>query len=361
MSAASHRRGLLSSLRVLLFVAGLAAAACGHPEPTGHPISGSTKTAPPPLPVPSISSTASISGKAIVMEVVPSSRSLILKATHILLVKVEASTAGPYQPPGSGVGQRSVHLRLALDEVLKGTLRQAAGAKVEIDVKQTMQGFTWGPLPGIWSEASIDPGARLVVLASTASDDAAVVLNDPAAFLVSPPEGALADARIARQAEDGHFDLAAVLALAKPQAPALQALFADWLWERHGAAAMASFDAFDRLAAFLEEPGLHLVARTTLVMALTTAVQQRTPPPEKHLARLAVALFRLLGLKEAAPQHDNLVSTYLPNLLRAADPPSPPPDVVFRDYPGEKAKAQQAVQGHRGAASTAALQAWLAR
>ncbi|APR88254.1 hypothetical protein A7982_13603 [Minicystis rosea] len=289
----------------------------------------------------------------------PRSRSSILRATRILVASVTSVQASPWSPRPPNNEERMVALSLKLEEVVKGPITQHPGDSIAIDVKQVRAAVPWGPMPGVWSNQSIDPGTRVVAFGKIDSDDAAVTLGDSGCAALLPPEEALADVHLAAQAEAAHFDLAHLLSLARRAASALGAPFADYLWARHEAEALSTVSAFESLAAFLEDPALSHVTRTTLVMKLSTAIDMAEPPVPKHASRFAITLFRLLALPEAARLHDNLVGTYLPNLLGLGSPHPRLVEDVFHDHPQDGAKARAALQHHRGTQSTAALLAWL--
>lgn len=295
------------------------------------------------------------------MEVLQSSRSLILRASHILVVRVDSADPKPWSKLPDGNEERIVALELHLEEIVKGQVSQKAGDTVHVEAKQVQAGFAWGPMPGIWSNAPIEPGTRLVAFAHTASEDAAAALNDPGGVQLLSTEEALVDVQLAARIDAGKLDLAAAIALARPQAAAVQHLFADYLWAHYEAVAMASIEKFELVAGFLEEPALHRLARATLLMTLATAVQAPEPPALKHVSRLAIAMFHLLALPEAGDLHDNLVGTHLPNLLDITNKDARPPSEVFEDHPAERARAIQIVGAYHGGEPSAPLLAWLGR
>src|SRR2546421_12684334 len=96
-------------------------------------------------------------------QIVPSSPSIVLRATHILLIRVEASTFGEWLPAPRGGVSRAVDLTLKLEEVLKGTTDEQPDDQVRIEVTQFATGTTRiMPMPGAWSNHKLDPGTRLV-------------------------------------------------------------------------------------------------------------------------------------------------------------------------------------------------------
>jgi hypothetical protein len=291
------------------------------------------------------------------MDVQPSSRSLLLRATHILVAHVQTAHEGPWTQHDDGTEDRTVSLVLVLDEVAKGHVTQRPGEAFSLDVKQVRMGEAWGPMPGVWSPFPVTPGTPALAFGRTSSEDAAVVFNDAGCAQLTTPAAALIDVHLAVQIDAAGLDPAGAVALATPQEASVQNLFADYLWARCEASAMADIARFEPIARFLEDPALNRVARTTLVMALPTSVL--AGPSLPHVSRLAVTFFHLLGAPYAADLHDNLVGTYLPNLLDVANKDARTADQVFADHPGEKARALQAVTAYRGSQPTAPLLQWL--
>jgi hypothetical protein len=296
-------------------------------------------------------------------EVQPESRSMILRATHILVVRIDAADDPPWTPrPAGSVGEeRMIHLRLAIEEIVKGVVKEKPGDVVDVAAKQARVEFGWGPMPGIWSNSLVDPGTRVVAFSSTTSEDAAVVLDDPAGIRLLPPPFALLDVHVAAQIEQTNADLAGAAAILKKDGEGLADLAVEYLWERYGIAALADVSKFETVAALLEEPKLSGTARNTLLMTVSSAVRGHEPPKTKHVSRLAVAMFHLLAMPEAKDLHDNLVGTHIPNLLGLQHGGDRTADQVFEDHPAEKARALQAVQSYKGAQPTAPLLDWLTR
>jgi hypothetical protein len=244
--------------------------------------------------------------------------------------------------------------------VVKGQANQRLSDVVRLEVKQLRNPFGFRPVPGVWSTVPIDPGKRLVVFGRSSSEDAAAAMSDSNCMLVVSAEEALTDIHLAAQADSNRLDLSALLALAKPAAASLDWLFADYLWARYETDAMSDITKFDQIATFVEDPRLGQVAKTTMVMALTTDVGMLEPP--SHVDRLVILLFRLLDAPEFMSQHGNLVGTYLPNLLgitsgvhqRSASE-------VFHDQPVERRRAEHAIHSYKGDQPVEPLIEWLRR
>jgi hypothetical protein len=246
---------------------------------------------------------------------------------------------------------------LKLEELLKGHLIEQSGDLVKIEAKQVRNRFSLQPPPGVWSNIVINPGTRLVAFGASTSSTASAVVNDPDCLLLVPAGEALTEVRLALQNESNFSDLGRLLSSARPAAQQLGWLFGDYLWARHGAEAMADITKFNEIATFLEEPKLGKDARTTMLMAITTQVAMQEPP--NHIDRLAITLFRLLNMPEAEKLHDNLVGTYLPNLLGLNGGVSlRRPSDVFRQQPTEREKAERATRSYKGQQPVAPLLDW---
>lgn len=292
-------------------------------------------------------------------QVSPNSRSLILRATHVLVLQVIDVDERPWTPRAAGGEERAPVLQVRLDEVIKGRIDQTPGQSVRVQARQVRLGEAWGPMPGVWSNVRLDPGLRLVAFSISGSRDAAALLSDPAAVALLPTETALPDVhRVARTAQLG---LAGLLAEARKDAPAMGYLFADYLWAKYQAESLADFKSFNAMLTAVEWPELNTVARSTLLMAIPDAVLGVDPPVTRHIDRLAVCMVRLLALPAAKALHDNIVGTFLPNLVDAGNPKSRPPASVFVDYPQDLAQLLQVAKLHAGNDQAAAFLAWAKR
>src|SRR5437868_463084 len=69
--------------------------------------------------------------------VVPESPSLILRSTHILLVRIVTADVRPWASRSDGMPQRTADVLLELEEVLKGDVDGHAGDLFRLDITQT--------------------------------------------------------------------------------------------------------------------------------------------------------------------------------------------------------------------------------
>jgi hypothetical protein len=290
------------------------------------------------------------------------SRSIVLRSTHIVLTKVVVSKPGTWAPSPPGLKSRKVELSIRIAETLRGKLDPAPEGPVEVTVEQTEYAgmLMMQPLRGSWSRVPIDPGTELVTFSESGSQRAEQVLEEPGCKLVLPAEQALPGARIAAQALRDDLLLARTLELAAPLTEKLDPVFAGFLWERYADEAMASQRAFDALAEFSERKGLGLRTRQELIEGLDTLVSMRGDETPRRAQRLALTMFRVLLMPEAAALHENLIGTDLPNLLGISSGlPPQPASRVFEDQEPLRAAAEAFLRQHGTDADATPLLEWI--
>jgi hypothetical protein len=343
--------------RILLTVA-LLVGAChmregdGSASPARQAAPGATTSTPGPQ-------SATARKEVPMHDVVSDSRSYLLRATHVVLVRIEAAKAGNWAPNERGV-VRTVEVEARLEAIFKGKLGELPGNIVRAALVQFGTGTSRiAGVPGAWSHRRIEAGSRFVVISVTRSENAAEVLLDPACQLALPAEDALVDVELAAQAEGQALDVWRTVELAAASAPRLGVLFPEYLWGRFGAAALVDGQRFEPIAKLLEQRSLAPGARATLVSTLVSAVTSPEPLPTGQVARLAISFFRLLAMPEAARLHDNLVGTYLPNLIGLAGGVELRASGVFHDRPADRGQAERALRAYKGSEPAAPLLEWL--
>lgn len=293
------------------------------------------------------------------LKVVPESRSILLRATHILSIHIDSVDAHPWGPRTQGGEERLVNLIIRIREIVKGNVDQKVDESVKFTVSQVRLGMAWGRMPGAWSNIRLEPGLGLVAFSSSNQANAAQLLTPPAVITLESTDSALADARLAARSPE--MNLEEWLAQAKLQASALGNLFADFLWEAYKDEAMADFAIFSLIAAVMEWPDLGNTARSTLLMSIPDTVQGAEPPSTQCIDRLTAAMIRILALPKAEALHENLVGTFLPNLVDADNPRSRSPAVVLADYPQELALARRFAQQYGQQEDASVFTAWAKR
>jgi hypothetical protein len=293
--------------------------------------------------------------------VIAASPSLILRATHILIVRVNTPRPTPWQT-ADGWLVRSVDLVATVQEVLKAPEGAPLTGPSRLRVTQYANPSPLQmPIPGAWSEAPVEPGASVLVFSvAEPSADLATVLVEPACQRVLPSEVAPMGVRLAMRRERRELTISEFLTQAVGIAPSLDAIFVDYLSAQLTNPELARIETFERLTALLETPGITTATRANLLNAVIGSVSNSPIYSDAHLNRLAVALFRV-ALSPIDPNlRENVLSVYLPNhigltggarLRRASE--------VFRDLADEREEIEWAMRAHAHTPSGAKLVTWL--
>jgi hypothetical protein len=301
-------------------------------------------------------------GHAVTQTIHANSHSIVLRSTHILLVEVLSAKAGIWEPSKPGLKSRRVDLSLHISETLRGKLDPAPIGPVNIAITQNDYDgeLMMQPLPGVWSHVDLQPGTKLVVFSESDENGVASVLAEPACMRVMPAEQALPGIRIAVQAAEADMPLEHILALARPEAIRLDSTFADFLLEKYGAAAISSQSNFDLLADFIEQKGLDLHTRQALLQGTYDLVGLHGDATPQRAQRLALTMCRVLLLPEAADLHENLIGTYLPNLLGiTSELPHQAASAVFKGNQAERNAVISFLHKRPNGADVAPLLTWL--
>jgi len=268
------------------------------------------------------------------------SRSILFRATHILLVHIESADPGEWSVPDHLVRTRTNALRLRWEKTLKG---KVSFDTVVISVKQSEPAIPRRfAVPGVWSGKRLASGEQYLVFANSRSTNAGVILQETSTLEVLEAEQALIDVELALDSERGHWTLSQAVAHARDRSGSLGPLFAQYLATRLARLPSTNVVEFDAVMAFVEAPALSSRFRQVLLSEVYANSLMNDPVPDKFAARLAVASFHILARPDAGPLREDLISTLLPNLVglkggarkqTAAD--------VFRDFPADREKAEQ--------------------
>ena len=238
-------------------------------------------------------------------------------------------------------------------ETLRGKIDPVPDGPVTLTIEQADYAgqLMMQPLPGSWSRVPAEPGTELVAFAESASQRAERLLEEPACKLVQPAAQVLPGVRIATQALADDLPLARTLDLAAPAAARLDPIFAEFLWERYADDVMASQRAFDELA---------IRTRQGLVDAGYRLVSLRGDETPRRGQRLALTMCRILLMPEAADLHENLIGTYLPNLLGISSGlPPQPASKVFEDHESERKAVEAFLRRHGTDADATPILEWI--
>lgn len=288
-------------------------------------------------------------------------QSPIVSASHILLLKIESADPTPWASHPKWGYQRTVTLRLLLAEILKGDLNTIEGNDVILDVIQYdyRSPFNMPPV-GVWS--ALDPTStdRIAAFCRGAGDDLLSLLKEPSCLEVAAADRPLDALRLALAAEAEGWSLRTLLEKATGITDRLDGMFVTYLKERLADADFFEEKPFETAMELLESPGLKPSVRATLLNTLRNRVSRSQQAEKEHIHRLAIAMFRLLGMKEAAMLHDNLRQVFLPNLLgiKGGAPKASAGD-VFEAYPEDRDAVKNRLARKRQLAGSVLLRQWL--
>ena len=290
------------------------------------------------------------------------SPSIVLRSTHIVLIEVLAANDGPWGESRPGFESRTVELSVRITETLRGKLDPPPTTPVSISITQYKYAgmLMMQPLPGPWPGGELSPGMLLAAFAETAESSIERVLASPACTLVLFAEPVATGLRIASQAEAGNLSLENTLALADSASLRLDPIFAEFLWAKYGDDAMASVSQLNLLASFAEKKELTVGTRQALLQGAYDLIGLHSDSTPKAARRLALAMFRVLLMPDAADLHENLIDTFLPNLLGITSGlHAEPASAVFMGEDALRAASKEFLQRQGALAGAKSLLHWL--
>jgi hypothetical protein len=162
------------------------------------------------------------------------------------------------------------------------------------------------------------------------------------------------------RADAENLGLSETLALAVPEIPQLDPAFAMFLWDKYGSQAMASQREFDLLMEFSERKGFDPNTTQALLKGGYDFVGMHGDAVPERAQRLALAMCRTLLMPGAADLHENLIDTYLPNLLGiTSELPRQTASKVFQGHESERHALRDFLHRHGTDADATALLTWL--
>src|SRR5205085_12375896 len=113
----------------------------------------------------------------------PEAESEILRAEHILRVRIQSHRIGTFVAVSSRFQEREVELDLVLIGVLKGVVQEQPGDLITIRVTQTENvGLRITAVPGAYSRVDLTEGLEYIAFSEGAGTSAAQALLDPFCF-----------------------------------------------------------------------------------------------------------------------------------------------------------------------------------
>ena len=284
----------------------------------------------------------------------------IVDAGLIVHIRVISEQLGQWEPEDGGMLRRSGRLAVEVVEILKGRLSAAAGDTVELDIVE--RGSASGRVTdyyGIWAHISTTPGTELVAFCDGASDDLRVALTEEHCDELVPAETVLPDLHLALSLEAEGLTPDALLAEAARHQNEGGALFARYIWARIRDAVVRSADRFNALMQIAEDPRTRPEARETYLLSAYEDATFTEELPIAQRARLARSMFRTALDPDVGDLREELVDTFIPNLVEAEAPEPLSASEVF----GDQADLAERVLADAADADTSeygeSLQSWL--
>lgn len=255
------------------------------------------------------------------MRIDPRSASELIRATAVLLLRIVQVHPGGWTHDARSE-LRTVELKLAVDEVLKG---EVAGREVTLRIEQRRADAVMDYM-GLWFDVPLEPGLRLVAFSSSPSRDLAEILREgPCNQLLTEP-AEIADARAAVDLEARDPPLGEILREAYEKRAERGPVFVGWLWDRAEPESMRSASAFGQLGQLISDEKTEERARETLANIAYQRLQEAQVPLPTQRALLVRALLRVLAVPKASAFHANAEGVLLRNLLGLdrgeGDPPA---------------------------------------
>lgn len=291
------------------------------------------------------------------MRIDPRSASELIRATAILLLRIVQVHPGEWTQDARSE-LRTVELRVAIDEVLKGDV---AAREVTIRVVQRRADAVMDDL-GLWFDVPLAPDLRLVAFSNSPSRDPLEILQEGPCnrLLVDPAE--IGEAREAIELEARDPPLGEILREAHDQRARRGPLFVRWLWDRMEPEAIRSANAFGQLTALIADEKTDERARETLANIAYQRLQEAQIPLPRQRDLLVRALLRVLAVPKASGFHGNAEGVLLRNLLHLDHGEgSPPATAVFAGHAGERKAALATLRARPASPARDRLVAWLER
>lgn len=256
----------------------------------------------------------------------------VLAAGLIVHIRVMSEQLAPWEPEDGGMVRRSGRLAVQVVEILKGRPSASAGDSVELDIVE--RGSASGRVSdyyGIWAHVSTTPGTELVAFCDGASDDLREALTDEHCDELVPAASVLPDLHLALGLEaEGRTPDALLAAAARHQTEG-GAMFARYIWARTRNAVVGSADRFNALMQIAEDPRTRAEARETYLLSAYEDATFTDELPMAQRARLARSMFRTVLDPDAGDLREELVDTFIPNLVEAEAPEPLSTSDVFGD------------------------------
>jgi hypothetical protein len=316
--------------------------------------------------------------------VVPQSRSLIMRSTHILKIKIIDSSPSSWEKiPERALQERTTSIDLMIIEQLKGELKIDEKEAVSIKVKQYEGINLWRiPIPGVWSEKALDAGTEYLLFCQSLSADGdgtldatngsdekkskgnihlpAEVFSEDNTLSVLSVNDYEFDVRLVVTAERKKSSMQDLLEKAAGHPEELNHLFAEYTETRIGELIFQDIKVFGQWILLQESPDLELTTRVMLIEALLHELGLSDPGPIEYYRAAVISLFHVLRMPASKFIQANIVQSYLPNILGLNGGVSfKSSGQIFKGNPKEKGSAVKWLEENKNLAGTDELLKWI--
>jgi hypothetical protein len=253
----------------------------------------------------------------------------ILRSGLIVHFAIDGAELGDWQPePDSALRRRTGKLRLRVLKVLKGRLTPDTA---ELTIVQRGTGTSRVmDYYGLWSHVDVTPGTELLAFCDNQTDLATALTEEHCELLVDPA-GPLPDVELALRVETQQLQADGLLIEAARVRAEGGAVFARYIWDRVRNAVVGSPTRFDALMRIAEDPVTRTDAQEVYLQAAYEDATFTESLDAAQRARLARAMFRTALDPAEGELRDQLLTTYLPNLVQAPVPDPLSNTEVFAD------------------------------
>jgi hypothetical protein len=245
----------------------------------------------------------------------------VVRSALIVHFAIESSVLGDWEPqPGRMLLRRTGTLELRVIAVLKGQLVIGPGQVATVPIVQ--EGTGTGAVRdyyGLWSHVPVSPGTELVAFCDAQTDLAVALTEEHCEQLVDPAR-VLPDVQLALGLAASRMVADALLAEAARLRSTGGAVFARFIWDRVRNAVVGSPDRFAALMRIAEDPATRTDAQEVYLQAAYEDATFTESLDADQRARLARAMFRTALDPAQGELRDQLLTTFLPNLVQAPVP-----------------------------------------
>lgn len=270
------------------------------------------------------------------------------RTDHAVHVKVSSASPGPTTDQS-----RCVAVEFDVLEAWHGTGWE--GKRLSVVLRQSMiERYTSRPADAWWIvEHALQVGDEYIALCY--GDDLAKALANECKIF--PAKQYLADLKLVREMELADLDDAPMIAKVRAVCGTVQVIATQYLFEKTFRKVGFELPLYEAWLATVTDPSCSPTARSLMFDGAYSIGSTARP---SHVRALVRAMFVLLAMPEAKPLHDNLVGTWMPNLLGIeGGMTKQTAAAMFANDAKGRAGAAKALADYKGTSDATKLRAWI--